>query len=443
MPDTNRNLDEFIRRSTEVEIPANVKERLRHRLVEFREKVEQRPPSRLRMLMYSLIHPTSLRVPAMTAAVLAAVVLALVLIPSGSNASRAYATATAQFRAAQSLQYTFVLAPFTEVDFSYLAPAYRRVNFSWGMELRTDGSGKQLLLMHATRNYLIEKVQQVNGLASAMDMVEQFKSLPKKADESLGEEQVGGKRLMGYRVHHAPSDSGIPGFKALDLWVDAATGNPDHVGITFQEPGKPAYQMRIKDIRVDTAISQSLFDLTPPAGYTEIATPNSDQHARQQGSGKKPLGPEIKWADALTAVVVPVKGSVLDTPAAVQSVESHLKKMGVKPVGSPFGRNFSEVNGGKPRWEVGYPILTGMAVMGDIRLDAPFELRSLPAELAASQVVSGPWGQDSDVHWAAFLRWIVEQGYVPTGPPMEIWSGRDDQRQAQSTEMRIAVTKAN
>jgi effector-binding domain-containing protein len=443
MPDTNHDLDELIRRSTEVEVPPNVEERLRHRLAEFRERVEQRPPSRLRMLAYALMHPPSLRVPAMAAAVLATIALALVLIPSGSNTSRAYAAAAAQLRAAQSLQYTFVLAPFTEVEFSYLAPAYRRVNFPWGMELRTDGSGKQLLLMHATRNYLIEKVQQVDGLASAMDMVEQFKSLPKTADESLGEERADGKRLMGFRVHQAPSGSGIPGFKALDLWVDAETGNPDHVGITIQEPGKPLYQMRIKDIRVDAAVDRSLFDMTPPAAYTAIPVPNADQHTRQQGSGKNPLGPEIQWADALTAVVVPVQGSYPQTPAAVQAVESHLKKMGVPPVGPPFGRNFSAVNGSKQTWEVGYPILAGRAVKGDIRLDSPFELRALPAELAARKVFSGPWGQDSEVHWAAFLRWIVEQGYVPVGPPMEIWTGNDAQPRTQSTEMRIAVTKAN
>jgi outer membrane lipoprotein-sorting protein len=443
MPDTNHDLDEFMRRSTEVEVPAHVEARLRHRLAEFREKVEHQPPSRLRTLVYSLMHPRSLRVPAMAAAVLVAVALALVLIPSGSNASRAYAAAAAQLRTAQSLEYTIVLAPYTEVDFSYLAPRYRRVNCSWGIELRTDGSGKQMILMPATRNYLIEQVQQVDGLASAMDMVEQFKSLPKTADESLGEERAGGKRLMGYRVHQAAAGSGIPGFKAFDLWVDAGTGNPDHVGITIQEPGKPLYQMQIKDIRVDAEVNRSLFDMIPPAGYTAIATPNAEQHANPQRTKKNPLGPEIKWADALTAVVVPMKGSYPQTRAAVQAVESHLKKMGMTPVGPPFGRNFSEVNGANLRWEVGYPILVGRAVMGDIRLEPPFELRALPAGLAASKVVPGPWGQDSDTHWGSFLRWVVEQGYVPAGPPMEIWSGEDAKQRTQSTEMRIAVTKAN
>lgn len=445
MLDTDHDVDELIRRSTQVEVPANVEVRLRSRLAEFRTRVEQRPPSRLRMLVYSLIHPTSFRVPAMTAAVLAAIVVALVLIPKGSNASRAYAAAAAQLRNAQSLQYTVVLAPYTEVDLSYLAPGYRRVKCSWGIELRTDGTGKQMILMHATRNYMFEEVKQVDSLANSTDFVEQWKSLPKTADESIGEQWVGDRRLLGYRVRQAPSGSGIPGLKWLDLWVDAPTGNPDHVDITIQEPGKPLYQMHIKDIRVDAEINRSLFDMTPPTGYTAIVIPNAEPHGNQLGSAQKTLRPEIRQAEALTAVVVPMKGSYLQTRAAVQAVESHLNEMGVTPVGPPFGRYFSSMNGkpgSKVAWEVGYPILVGHAVMGGIRLQPPFELRALPADLVASTVVSGPWGQDSDAHWAAFLRWVVEQGYVPAGPPMEIWSGQDAQQRTQSTEMRIAVTKA-
>ena len=71
MPDTNHELDEIIQRSTQVEVPTVVAERLHRRLSDFRERIEQRPPSRLRALADSLIHPASFRVPLMTAALLA------------------------------------------------------------------------------------------------------------------------------------------------------------------------------------------------------------------------------------------------------------------------------------------------------------------------------------------------------------------------------------
>ena len=118
--------------------------------------------------------------------------------------------------------------------------------------------------------------------------------------------------------------------------------------------------------------------------------------------------------------------------SALRAVESYLKMHGVSPVGRPFGRYRSEQN-----WDAGYPVPPGT------RVEAPFELVSLPAGLAASVVVNGPWANDYYRRWAAFLKSVVEQGYVPAGPPMAIWSGEDAVEKSQSTEMRIPVTKAN
>jgi outer membrane lipoprotein-sorting protein len=263
------DMDELLRRATQVEVPADVENRLRHRLMEFRTRVEQRPPA-------SLMHPPAVRVMAMAAALLAAVAVGLVLIPRQSSASKVYAAAAAQLRSSQSLEYTVVLnaTPYVAVDFSYLAPGYRRVNCSWGIEVRSDGSaGKQIALFHATRNYLIEGAKQAGSLANTEDIVEQLRSLPQAADEVLGEQRVGGNRLIGYRLRQAPPNTGIPGLQAFDIWVDAGTRQAHHVDISIQEEGKPAHQMHIRNIRAGAQIDRSLFDLTPPAGYTAIVKP--------------------------------------------------------------------------------------------------------------------------------------------------------------------------
>jgi hypothetical protein len=70
------------------------------------------------------------------------------------------------------------------------------------------------------------------------------------------------------------------------------------------------------------------------------------------------------------------------------------------------------------------------------QVKAPFRVVSLPAGLTASVVVNGPWGKDADARWASFLKSVVEQGYVPAGPTMEIWSA-DAGQGTQSTEMRM------
>ena len=91
-PDADREVDDLIRRSTQVDVPIEVEERLRRRIAEFQTKIEQRPPSPLRRLMYSLMRPPAFRVGAMVAV---AVVVALVILPIGSQSGRAYAQAVA------------------------------------------------------------------------------------------------------------------------------------------------------------------------------------------------------------------------------------------------------------------------------------------------------------------------------------------------------------
>jgi outer membrane lipoprotein-sorting protein len=408
MHDSN-DVDELIRRRTQMEVPAEVEDRLRGRLAEFRTRVEQRPPSRFRTGL------PMLRVLALTAALLVLAAVGLVLIPRQSGGSRAYAAAAAQLRSAQSLEYTLVLnaEPYVAIDFSFLAPAYRRLNCSWGIEVRGDGTtGKQIVLFHGTRTYLTEGGKQVEPA----DLAEQLRSLPQTADEVLGERWAGGKKLVGYR------STKVPGLKALDVWIDSGTGEADHVDIAVQEPGKPVHQMHIQNIRVNREVNRAQFDLTPPAGYSTIAIPGPDTPVLQA---------EIKQVDAQVAVVVPMQGSYLQAPAALQSVEDYLKKAGVTPAGPPLGRFWSEQH-----WEAGYPVPPGTQVA------APFQVVSSSVGLAASVVVKGPWAKDSDQRWSAFLKSVVEQGYLPAGPSMELWSGEDGQPGTQSTEMRILVAKA-
>ncbi|MGA2040450.1 MAG: GyrI-like domain-containing protein [Bryobacteraceae bacterium] len=435
--DANDEMDELIRRSTQVEIPADVEDRLRHRLAEFRTRVEQRPPNRWRSLVYSLTYRPPVRVMAMAAAVLVAVAVGLVLIPREANASRVYAAAAEQLRNAQSIEYSIVLneTPYVGIDFSYAAPGYRRLNCSWGIEVRADHTArKQIVLMHMERMYVAESGKQVEGLANSEDLVEQLLSLPPAAGRVLGERQAGGRRLIGYRLPNATLGASFPGLKSFDMWVDAGTRQADHVDIAIAEQGKPVYQMHIRNIRVNGQVDRSLFDLTPPAGYTVItaasAAANASKTTPQQNA--LVLQAQIRRSDALNVVLLPMTGSYAQTQAALERVAFYLKTIGMNPAGSPLGRFESEQN-----WDAGYPVPAGTHV------EAPFRFETLPPALVAIVVVNGPWGKDSDARWGAFLKSVVEQGYVPVGQPMEKWTGEDGKVQTQSTEMSIAVTKAN
>jgi outer membrane lipoprotein-sorting protein len=426
-------MDELIRKSAQVEIPAEVEERLRHRLAGFRTRVEERPPSRWRSLAYSLTHLPPVRVVAMAATVLMAVAAGLVLIPREASASRVYAAAAEQLRTSQSIDYTIVLneTPYVGIDFSYAAPGYRRVNCSWGIEVRADHTAqKQIVLMHLTRMYVVESGKQVESPANSEDLVESLLSLPPAAGQVLGEQQAGGKRLIGYRIPKAQLGNSFTDMKTFDLWVDAGTGQADRVDIAIREPEKPVHHMYIRNIRVNGQVDRSLFDLTPPAGYSTITALDVSKSAPNPDG--LVLQTEIRQDSALTAVVLPMTGSYAQVPAALLQVEAYLKAQGITPAGHPFGRFGSEQS-----WDAGYPVPQGTTV------EAPLHLVSLPATQAASVTVTGPWGKDSSTRWSAFLKSVVEQGYIPAGPPMEIWSGGGADKKPQSTEMRIAVTKPN
>jgi effector-binding domain-containing protein/outer membrane lipoprotein-sorting protein len=357
-------------------------------------------------------------------------VVAIVFWAGGPDGGRVYAAAVSRLATARSVRYAIEIAPFVSVEFSHLAPARERIETSWGIEIRSDGSGTQLVLLHASKRYVREQ-KGPGSLAHSADLVEQLTSLPKTADSMLGERTVAGKRFVGYRVMGARMAGGH-GLEWLDLWLDAESGAVDHVDLTPSGAGASGYQMHIRNIRVDSDVDPVSFDMTPPAGYVEVesasaAGPPNPEPPTELTS----LQPKIAQAEQQPAIVVPMSGSFLQAGAAADRVAQYLRQRGVLPAGAAFGRFESESH-----WEVGYPVQPGTST------EPPFEAITVPGGPVASVVVTGPWGRNSAARWSRLFAWLGEQGLVVVGPPTEIWSGDETHPDAQSTEMRIAVAQA-
>ena len=426
MPD-HHTVDDLLRRSAEVEIPADVEARMRQQFTDLRSRLDQRRHP-VRELAVSLLGQRSFRWAA--AGLVLVTGLAIFFVAGGTDGGRVYAAAVSRLATARSVQYTFEVAPFVSVEFRHLAPAHEQIKTSWGIEIRTDGSGMQLILLHASRQYVREQ-KSAGSLASTADLIEQLTSLPRTPDSMLGERTVGGMRFVGYRV----LGTGMPGehgVESLDLWLDAESGAPDHVDITPVGSGVSGYQMHIRDIRVDADVDPALFDTTPPAGYADAGPAG----AAEQPNPEVPAGlaswqPQVMQAQPQSALIIPMSGSYLQASAAAARVSQHLRQRGIAPTGPAFGRFESEL-----RWEVGYPVPAGTSV------DPPLEAITLPGGPVASVVVNGPWGQHSAARWSRLLVWLREHGYFPSGPPTEVWSGDETHPDAQVTEMRIAVAPA-
>jgi hypothetical protein len=422
----DRIVDEVLRTNSDGEIPPDVEAAMRTQFAEFRERLD-RPGGRWGEMLAVIGGRGAIRWA--VAGVALSVVIAIVFVGAGMNGNRVYAAAVSRLAAAKSVQYTIEIAPFVSVAFSHLGPARDRIETSWGIEIRTDGSGAQLVLLHASKQFVREQ-KDSGGLTSTADLVQQLASLPKKADSALGERTIDGRQFVGYRIDGTRMAGGH-GVAWLDLWLDAQTGTPDHVDITPSGSQASGYQMHIRQIRVDGAIDPALFNMTPPLGYTEVGPDSAVRPGQSASPSGVTLQPQIAHVDPQRAVVVQMSGPFEQAGAAAARVLQHLAQLGVVPTGPAFGRFESESS-----WQVGY------AVPESTRVAPPFEATTVPGGLVASVRVGGPWGQDSGPRWSRMLTWLGDHAYVSVGPPTEMWSGDAARPDSQSTEMRVAVAPA-
>jgi effector-binding domain-containing protein len=417
-------VDDLLHRSAAVDVPSDVEARMHGQLAAFRTRLASRRPP-LGERLAALLGASSFRWAAAGAVV--AVVIAIPFVGGGSEAGRVYAEGVSRLGGATSLQYTIELAPFVDVEVSYRAPMRERVRTSWGIEIRADGSGTELVLMHATRQY-VRGHRRPGVLAHAGDVIAQLTSLPKRADAVLAERLVGGRRLLGYRVLGSRMP-GAHGAESIELWIDAESGVPNRADITPSGAGGSGYQMHITRIRVNEAVDAALFEMTPPTGYVEATAAGAPRPDAMDGSSSEPA---IVTTVAQPAVVLPMQGAYAQAAGGLARVEQELRARGIVPTGLPFGSFGSEA-----RWQVGYPVSPGTTVQ------SPFEVVELPGGQVASLVVTGPWGEGAGARWSRLLAWTSERGYVVMGPPTEIWSGPETEPAAQVTEMRVAVVSAH
>ena len=143
---------------------------------------------------------------------------------------------------------------------------------------------------------------------------------------------------------------------------------------------------------------------------------------------------QVTTVEAVHAVVLPMKGSYMQHPDAFSRLGGYLSGRGVTPSGPPFGRYFSDPAVGEANlvWEIGFPVAAGVTV------EAPFEIRDLPAAPHAVHVHRGPM-EELGPAWGSLIGWVMGNGYQPVLPAIQVFKG--DLTAAAEVEMRIAVQK--
>jgi outer membrane lipoprotein-sorting protein len=211
-----------------------------------------------------------------TAAVIIIAVLLSVHIMTGTNA---YAQIVQEIKNARTVVYTVMKQANTgtgetiKLDVAYREPGFLRTTTIDGYVVILDANSGKMMSIVPQGGYSIANLKgsdKPGVLWSLVSSMKAMKALPAKADENLGAKEIDGIDCDGYRVTQGDLTSII--------WLDAKTG--DLVQVEHKYANSPGMNTIIKNIRFDVELEDSLFSLTPPAGY-------------------KPMGTEMKADDAL------------------------------------------------------------------------------------------------------------------------------------------------
>jgi effector-binding domain-containing protein len=125
---------------------------------------------------------------------------------------------------------------------------------------------------------------------------------------------------------------------------------------------------------------------------------------------------EVVSTEPIHAVVLPMKGSYTQHPAAFERLGAFLSARGARPSGPGFGCYFSDPAVGEANleWEVGFP------APADLTVEAPFEVREVPGTLAAVHVHRGPI-EELGTAWSDLVQWVIANGYQPAGPACQVF----------------------
>lgn len=201
---------------------------------------------------------------AAVAAVLAIAGIVSVQLVTGT---KAYAQVIEVIKKARTVVFTQITqdnqgnGETVKTDFAYKEPGHLRTSTVDGYIAIVDFSSGKMISIMPQGSYTYADINTINQIASTglLVSIEALKNLPAKADEELGNREIDGIDCDGYKVTQGDLTSII--------WIDAKTD--ELVQVEQKYAIAPGMNRIIKNIKFDIELNDSLFSLTPPAGYKE------------------------------------------------------------------------------------------------------------------------------------------------------------------------------
>jgi outer membrane lipoprotein-sorting protein len=204
---------------------------------------------------------------ATAAAVIVAVLVSFHYL--GGSAGSAYADVAERLQKARTLLYTVTTStavegmPAMQMEIAFKEPGYMRMTMPGGYVSVMDCiQGKGLSIIPDKKQFIEMEIANLpgDGGRRQFDFIEGLRSLPERADEVLGEREIDGRTVQGYRV----SEAGMTN----TVWIDPKTRDLVEVEVEFNNA--PGMNGTMTNFRFDAELSDELFSITPPEGYTRL-----------------------------------------------------------------------------------------------------------------------------------------------------------------------------
>lgn len=153
---------------------------------------------------------------------------------------------------------------------------------------------------------------------------------------------------------------------------------------------------------------------------------------------------QIKQTDPMSVAYVQMRGPYQQMPLAMGMLYGWIGKRNLQPAGAPLGvylSNPQTVPESEALWEVWAPL------SGDVEAVDPdaadIGIKKLPSMTVASTVHLGPYEGVSPTY-AALGEWVLGNGYILVGPPMEAYVSDPEKTlpEEYETEIMFPVQKA-
>jgi outer membrane lipoprotein-sorting protein len=175
--------------------------------------------------------------------------------------------------------------PTVTVEAQFMTPGKVRQIMSFGAAGESAGiqivdyqEGKGLVLVPAQKMAMAMELKNApeqsqaamyNPFETFRDLIQKAQANPGESIRYLGESQLDGRKVIGYRVTVAEATVMAHAGQELTIWADAASLLPVQVECSLEKMfGKPG-TMTMSDIQFDVPLDPAEFSLTVPEGYTQ------------------------------------------------------------------------------------------------------------------------------------------------------------------------------